>query len=41
MSMQYLEATYRPNINSFTGKYAEAVKRFWNGKRVEEGHIQK
>ena len=27
MSPQYLEATYRPNINSFTGEYAEAVKK--------------
>ena len=25
MSMQYLEATYRPNINSFIGEYVKAV----------------
>ena len=41
MSIQYLEATYRPNINSFTGEYAEAVKRFQIGNRVEKDHIQK
>ena len=41
MSTQYLEATYRSNINNFTGKYAEAAERFQNGNRVEEDHIQK
>ena len=39
--MQYLEVTNRPNINSFTGEYAEAVKRFQKGNQVEEDHIQK
>ena len=39
MSVQYLEATYRPNINIFTGEYAEAVK-YWQGNRVEEAVFQ-
>ena len=35
--MQYLEATYRPNINSFTGKFAEAVKKILEWKQSKEG----
>ena len=35
-----MEVTFRPNINSFTGEYAEAVKRFQKSNQVEEDHIQ-
>ena len=39
--MQYLEATNRPTINSFTGEHAKVVNKFQQGNRVEEGHVQK